>query len=116
MQFSTKIQEGFVMIVTTRILLPFIALIALPAAARPPLIESAELTLAMPATQAEFIIDGALWTCRDTACRAAAVADMPAARSCQRVVARTGAVTTFTWRGKALSANQIAVCNTKAKI
>lgn len=104
------------MIVRTRALLPFLALIALPAAARPPLIGSAELTLAMLATQAEFIIDGALWTCRDTTCRSAAVADMPAARSCQRVVAVTGAVSAFIWRGKALSADQIAVCNTKAKI
>lgn len=103
------------MLFTARYILPLIALIALPAAARPPLVESAELTLAAPAAQAEVIIDGALWTCRDTACRAATVADMPATRSCQRVVAVTGAVTAFTWRGKALSEAQIAICNTKAK-
>lgn len=103
------------MIFAARTLLPLIVLIALPAAARPPLVESAELTLATPATQAEFIIDGALWTCHDTTCRAATVADMPAGRSCQRVVAITGAVTSFTWRGKVLSESQIAVCNTKAK-
>ena len=104
------------MLFAARILLPLIALFALPAAARPPLVESAGLTLAVPATQAEFIIDGALWTCRDTACRAATVADMPALRSCQRVVAVTGAVTSFTWRGKALSAAQLTACNAKAKI
>jgi hypothetical protein len=104
------------MIFTTRALLPLIALIALPAAARPPLVESAELTLAAPATQADFIIDGALWTCRDTACGAAIVADMPALRSCQRVVVATGAVTSFKWRGKALSAAQLNACNAKAKI
>jgi len=90
-------------------------LLALPAEARAPLVESAELTLAAPTAKAEYIIDGALWKCLEAACRAAFVDDMPAFRSCKRVVAVTGAVTAFTWRGKALSESEIAVCNTKAR-
>ena len=83
--------------------------------ARAPQVESAELTLSAPAAKAEYIIDGALWKCQETACRAAFVDDMPAFRSCKRVVTITGAVTSFTWRGKALTESEIAVCNTRAK-
>ena len=77
--------------------------------------DGASLTLTAPARQADFIIDGAHWTCSDTTCQAAAVDDMPALRSCKRVVAITGAVTAFSWHGKALSDTDIAICNTKAR-
>ncbi|ESQ86056.1 hypothetical protein AEAC466_02390 [Asticcacaulis sp. AC466] len=86
-----------------------------PAGARAPQVQSAELTLSAPGRQAEFIIDGAVWTCHDNACHAAVVADMPAGRSCQRVVSVTGTVTAFTWRGKTLSDAELATCNTRAK-
>ncbi|MDV6331888.1 CC_3452 family protein [Asticcacaulis sp. 201] len=91
------------------------AFVGTHADARAPQVQSAELTLSTPARQAEFIIDGAVWTCRDSACHASVVADMPAARSCQRVVSVTGAVTAFTWRGKTLSDAELATCNTRAK-
>lgn len=77
--------------------------------------ESAELTLQQPAAQNEFIIDGARWTCDGATCRSGFVDDMPALRSCKRVVAVTGAVTQFSWRGRALNEAELAVCNTKAK-
>lgn len=77
--------------------------------------ESAELTLQQPAAQNEFIIDGARWNCDGATCRSGFVDDMPALRSCKRVVAVTGAVTSFSWRGRALNEAEIAVCNTKAK-
>ncbi len=77
--------------------------------------ESAELTLQQPAAQNEFIIDGARWNCDGATCRSGFVDDMPALRSCKRVVAVTGAVTAFSWRGRALNEAEIAVCNTKAK-
>lgn len=77
--------------------------------------ESAELTLQQPATQNEYIIDGARWSCDGATCRSGFVDDMPALRSCKRVVAVTGAVTAFTWRGRALNEAEIAACNTKAK-
>lgn len=88
------------------------ALTPLSASART---ESAELTLQQPATQNEYIIDGARWSCDGAACQSGFVDDMPALRSCKRVVAVTGAVTAFNWRGRALTEAEIAVCNTKAK-
>ncbi len=77
--------------------------------------ESAELTLQQPAAQNEYIIDGARWNCDGATCRSGFVDDMPALRSCKRVVAVTGAVSAFSWRGRVLSEAELAVCNTKAK-
>jgi len=90
-----------------------LAFAALPAASAT--IESADLTLAQPASQGEYIIDGADWRCSGTICHSDFVDDMPALRSCKRVVAVTGAVTAFTWRGKTLSGAELSVCNTRAK-
>lgn len=91
------------------ILLAFTAVPALAAT-----VESADLTLAQPAAQGEYIIDGADWRCSGTVCHSDFVDDMPALRSCKRVVAVTGAVAAFTWRGKVLSPAEISVCNTRA--
>ena len=57
------------------------------------------------------IIDGANWRCQGQTCTASGGADQPAPRACRRVVARFGAVTEFSWKGAALSAEQLAVCN-----
>ncbi|EGF91320.1 hypothetical protein ABI_27350 [Asticcacaulis biprosthecium C19] len=84
-------------------------------AARQPASEGATLTLAAPAARAEYVIDGAAWSCTGADCKSNFVDDMPALRSCKRVVSETGAVTAFTWRGKILSDAEIAVCNTRAK-
>ncbi len=78
-------------------------------------VESGDLTLAKAAPKAEFIIDGADWQCVDIICHAAWVDDMPPVRQCQRVVLETGAVTAFSYRGKALNAAQLAQCNTWAR-
>lgn len=99
---------GLAAVVATLIVPPF-------ASARQ-LATGAELTLGAPAVKAEFIIDGAVWTCDGAVCRSRFVDDMPALRSCKRVVAETGAVTAFTWRGKTLDAAQLAECNTRAKV
>ncbi len=88
---------------------------ASPLIAASPRSEGADLTLAVPAAKAEYIIDGAAWTCAGTVCHSDFVDDMPALRSCKRIVPITGAVTSFTWRGKALRDAEIAVCNTRAK-
>ena len=80
-----------------------------------PRVESADLSLSAPATKGEYLIDGASWTCVGTACHSDFVDDMPALRSCKRIVPITGAVTSFNWRGKALTAAEIADCNTRAK-
>ena len=94
-------------------LIAALALSAVPAAAATG--EGADLVLARPAAQAAFIIDGASWTCSGATCHSDFVDDMPALRSCKRVVAITGAVTAFSWRGKTLSDAELAVCNTRAK-
>lgn len=58
------------------------------------------------------IIDGATWRCAEGGvCIASGGADQPALRACRRVVSRLGAVTQFTWKGVALTAEQIAACN-----
>ena len=68
-----------------------------------------ELSLIGPMSVADNIFLGQSRT------HAGFVDDMPAFRSCKRVVATTGAVTAFSWRGKALSSDEIAVCNTRAR-
>jgi hypothetical protein len=57
------------------------------------------------------IIDGANWRCEGATCTASGGNNQPAPRACRRVVARLGAVTEFTWRGTALTAEQVAACN-----
>jgi hypothetical protein len=61
------------------------------------------------------IQDGAQWRCEATACQASHVKGLPALRACKRVVAELGAVSAFTWRGKALGAEDLAACNAAAK-
>ncbi|TPW01894.1 MAG: hypothetical protein FD125_2338, partial [bacterium] len=57
------------------------------------------------------IIDGASWRCEGATCTASGGANQPATRACRRVVARFGAVSSFSYKGVALSAEQIAACN-----
>ncbi len=57
------------------------------------------------------IIDGANWRCEGATCTATGGANQPATRACRRVVARFGAVSAFTYRGAALTAEQLAACN-----
>lgn len=71
-------------------------------------------TLADPATapSGRVIIDGASWSCDGAECTATgAGANQPATRACRRAVARLGKVAAFTWKGQALTAEQIAACN-----
>ena len=65
---------------------------------------------------AAVIIAGASWRCgEDNVCVATGrVAEQPATRACRRVVARVGALASFTWQGRALTADQLATCNTAA--
>lgn len=83
---------------------------AAPAVAQTP---ATSLTLA-DATKAPTratIIDGASWRCEGAACTATGGSEQPATRACRRVVARLGEVTAFSYRGVALSAEQLATCN-----
>jgi hypothetical protein len=72
---------------------------------------SAVLTDAARAPAGRTIIDGASWSCDGATCTASGGANQPATRACRRVVLRFGAVSAFSYKGVALTAEQIAACN-----
>lgn len=72
---------------------------------------SAVLADAARAPAGAVIIDGASWRCEGASCTASGGANQPATRACRRVVARFGAVSSFSYKGVALTAEQIAACN-----
>ncbi|GAA0623499.1 hypothetical protein GCM10009422_19470 [Brevundimonas kwangchunensis] len=72
---------------------------------------SATLVDASRAPAARTIIDGANWRCEGTSCTANGGANQTATRACRRVVARFGAVSAFTYKGVALSAEELTACN-----
>lgn len=72
---------------------------------------SAVLADAARAPMEATIIDGASWRCEGATCTASGGANQPATRACRRVVARFGPVTAFSYKGVALTAEQIAACN-----
>jgi hypothetical protein len=84
--------------------------VAAPAVAQAPA-SSAVLADASKAPASATIIDGASWRCEGGSCTASGGANQPAPRACRRVVARFGAVSAFSYKGVALSAEQIAACN-----
>jgi len=84
---------------------------AAPAFAQTPVNTSAVLADAARAPTAAVIIDGASWRCDGASCTANGGANQPATRACRRVVARFGPVSSFSYKGVALSAAQIAACN-----
>ena len=83
---------------------------ASPAFAQTPA-TSAVLADAARARTAATIIDGASWRCEGATCTASGGANQPATRACRRVVARFGTVSSFSYKGVVLSAEQIAACN-----
>lgn len=83
---------------------------AAPAFAQTPA-TSAVLVDAARAPVAAIIIDGASWRCQGASCTASGGANQPATRACRRVVVRFGAVSSFSYKGVALTAEQIAACN-----
>ena len=83
---------------------------AAPAFAQSPA-TSAVLVDAARAPASRAIIDGASWSCTGATCTATGGANQPATRACRRVVARFGAVSSFSYKGVALTAEQIAACN-----
>ncbi|MDP3379050.1 MAG: hypothetical protein Q8S53_11845 [Brevundimonas sp.] len=72
---------------------------------------SATLADAASAPSGRLIVDGATWRCEGTSCTATGGANQPATRACRRVVARLGEVTAFSWKGTALTAEELAACN-----
>jgi hypothetical protein len=86
-------------------------LAAAPALAQTPAPTSAILSDAARAPAETTIIDGASWRCEGATCTASGGASQPATRACRRVVARFGPVTAFSYKGVALTAEQVAACN-----
>ncbi|WP_233455807.1 CC_3452 family protein [Brevundimonas aurantiaca] len=66
---------------------------------------------ARPAPARPTIIDGARWSCEGSACTASGGTEQPATRACRRVVQKFGPVTAFSYKGKTLSAEELAACN-----
>lgn len=100
-----------------KILLSAIALYAAisPIAIARDLSEGASLTLQNAPAEASKIIDGALWQCEGLTCSATAVSGaVPAIYACQHAVREWGPVTSFTYMGKAFSAEKLAKCNAVA--
>ncbi len=94
------------------ILLAALVALASPAVAQAPAGSSLTLVDASTAPVARTIIDGASWSCQPTGtCVATGGQDQPALRACRRVVAKMGEVSSFSWKGNTLSAEQIAACN-----
>lgn len=91
------------------------AVLAGPAAAQAPALSfTLQNTAAVPTDP--VIVDGVNWRC-DTAGACVGTGrgeEQPATRACRRLVARVGAVSSFTWRGTSLSADQLATCNASA--
>ena len=83
---------------------------ATPALAQAP-VSTTTLADGAKAPAGRVIIDGAVWRCEGARCVAKGGADQPATRACRRVVARFGQVSTFTYRGGALTPEQGATCN-----
>ncbi|NBB50924.1 hypothetical protein GVN24_21820 [Rhizobium sp. CRIBSB] len=86
-------------------------LVAAPAFAVAPDGASTATLVNADSAPARLIIDGATWTCAGAECSASGGANQPAQRACRRVVARLGDVSAFTWKGTALTAEQITACN-----
>lgn len=84
---------------------------AAPALAQSPAATSAVLVDAARAPAGSTIIDGAAWRCEGATCTASGGANQPATRACRRIVARLGPVSSFSYKGVALTAEQIAACN-----
>ena len=82
-----------------------------PAVAQTPAPTSLVLADAAKAPARPTIIDGARWSCEGSACTASGGTEQPATRACRRVVQKFGPVTAFSYQGKTLSAEELAVCN-----
>lgn len=94
-----------------RVLLVVAALLVAAPALAQTSASTAVLADASRAPAAGTIIDGAAWRCEGGSCTASGGANQPAPRACRRVVARFGPVSSFSYRGVALSAGQLAICN-----
>ncbi len=62
------------------------------------------------------VIDGVQWRCAGQSCIAVGEPrSQSPLRACQRVAARLGAVTAFTYAGRTLTAEQLPSCNAQAR-
>jgi hypothetical protein len=88
------------------------ALAGAASAAQP---SAAWLTLKTKTSRDHIVQDGAVWQCKLTVCRAAKVKTAEPAAVCKGLAGQLGELTAFSWQGAALSAEDLAACNTAAK-
>jgi hypothetical protein len=91
------------------------ALLLTADAARADSARTAEAVLATAATQqTQTVIDGRLWRCFGTGCRAQAASNptsQPVARECRRVAAKLGELSHYRSGKRTLTTAEIAACN-----
>ena len=73
--------------------------------------EGGWLTLSAPAAQDHIVFDGAVWRCQGDVCRSSQVKSLPPLRSCKRLARELGPITSFSYRGVTLEADQLAECS-----
>lgn len=66
--------------------------------------------LAAPAEELHTVVNGVIWRCEGTSCMAAKT-NSRAVITCARLSREMGPVTSFTAKGKALTADKLAKCN-----
>ena len=71
-------------------------------------------TFAGPATLERVVSSERLWACEGNLCLAGGEATSPARNICARLAREIGPVTSFSFKGRALGAEQIARCNERA--
>ncbi len=90
---------------------------AAPAFAAEPGVTEATLSIAPP-IPVHRVIDGRAWDCKDAACTASAASDaesQPIARECNRAARELGAFAAYQTGRRALTAAELAKCNSGAR-
>jgi hypothetical protein len=67
-----------------------------------------------PATIDRVISSDRLWACQGTMCLAGGEATSPAKHICARLAKEIGAVSAFSFKGRAFTDEQLAACNARA--
>lgn len=99
-----------------RALLFSLATLALAGAAQAQTVGSSA-SLQSPVNGARsYVSEGVQWRCAGNACVAVGEpASQPVLRACRRFAAEFGAVTAFTYAGRALPPEKVADCNARAR-
>lgn len=99
------------------LLLGFVASLGIAAAASAQPAPGSSLGLQTAvSTPQSVVLDGVRWSCAGQSCIAVGEPrSQSPLRACQRVAARLGPVTAFTYAGRTLAADQLPACNAQAR-